>query len=240
MKNGWGGQSSVTSQLLDGMHYRGMLRIAGRDKGIRLYGLPLVQHTEHPERSAAEIDAALDQLLDVLINKYAPIPAKSISGLLGRVVHGVPQWRAALPAALKRARARMASADIDGVTWYWPADADLTMAPSDDVRLLAPFDPIVWDRRRFEHFWGWAYRFEAYTPASKRKLGYYALPLLWRDDIIGWVNASVADGDLQLEAGYVSGSAPRSSAFKRAFDAERARLHAFLPPAQLPKIKRRV
>lgn len=49
------------------------------------------------------------------------------------------------------------------------------------VRLLAPFDPLVWDRRRFELLWGWPYRFEAYTPPAKRKLGYYALPLLWRD-----------------------------------------------------------
>ena len=59
------------------------------------------------------------------------------------------------------------------------------------MRLLAPFDPVVWDRRRFELFWGWAYRFEAYTPAPKRKLGYYALPLLWRDRVIGWGNLSL-------------------------------------------------
>ncbi|MGC4048239.1 MAG: crosslink repair DNA glycosylase YcaQ family protein [Paludibaculum sp.] len=50
------------------------------------------------------------------------------------------------------------------------------------VRLFAPFDPVVWDRLRFETFWGWAYRFEAYTPAPKRVRGYYALPLMWRDD----------------------------------------------------------
>ena len=60
------------------------------------------------------------------------------------------------------------------------------------MRLLAPFDPVVWDRRRFELFWGWAYRFEAYTPAPKRKLGYYALPLLWRDRVIGWANVGRA------------------------------------------------
>ena len=58
------------------------------------------------------------------------------------------------------------------------------------MRLLAPFDPIVWDRRRFELFWGWEYRFEAYTPVHKRRLGYYALPLLWRDRVIGWANVS--------------------------------------------------
>ena len=62
------------------------------------------------------------------------------------------------------------------------------------MRLLTPFDPISWDRRRFEIFWGWAYRFEAYTPAAKRKLGYYALPLLWQEQIIGWGNVTVAEG----------------------------------------------
>ena len=60
------------------------------------------------------------------------------------------------------------------------------------VRFLAPFDPVVWDRRRFELFWGWAYRFEAYTPVRKRKLGYYALPLLWRDEVLGWANLTWA------------------------------------------------
>ena len=61
-------------------------------------------------------------------------------------------------------------ARVDGVDWYWPADEDPARGwriPS-QVRLLAPFDPVVWDRRRFESFWGWAYRFEAYTPAPKR------------------------------------------------------------------------
>ena len=48
----------------------------------------------------------------------------------------------------------------------------------DTVRLLTPFDPVVWDRDRFEMFWGWQYRFEAYVPAAKRRLGYYALPML--------------------------------------------------------------
>lgn len=238
MQNAWGGRSSVTTQLLDGMHYRGMLRIAGRDKGIRLYALPLVAHLD---RTAAEADAAIDQLLDVLIQKYAPIPAPSIGSLLGRIVHGVPQWRLRIPAALKRARARMVQTVIDGVIWYWPADADLTTEPRDELRLLAPFDPIVWDRRRFELFWGWAYRFEAYTPATKRKLGYYALPLLWRDEVTGWANVSVAsatDDALHIQTGYVAGAAPRSAAFKRAFEEECARFNAFLMPAQLSKVKR--
>jgi hypothetical protein len=96
------------------------------------------------------------------------------------------------------------------------------------VRLLAPFDPVVWDRRRFELFWGWAYRFEAYTPAPRRKLGYYALPLLWRDQVIGWGNVGLANGRLSADFGYVAGRPPRDAAFRRELEAELSRLHTLL------------
>ena len=96
------------------------------------------------------------------------------------------------------------------------------------MRLLAPFDPVVWDRRRFEVLWGWAYRFEAYTPAPKRVRGYYALPLLWRDQVIGWGNLSVVAGALQADCGYTRGKAPRDRAFRAALKQELARMGTFL------------
>src|SRR5512144_3052495 len=70
-------------------------------------------------------------------------------------------------------------------------------AVENTVRLLTPFDPVVWDRERFEMFWGWQYRFEAYVPAAKRRLGYYALPLLWRDRVLGWANLQMKDEQLK-------------------------------------------
>ncbi|HEY2927965.1 DNA glycosylase AlkZ-like family protein, partial [Piscinibacter sp.] len=76
--------------------------------------------------------------------------------------------------------------------------------------------------------WGWAYRFEAYTPPRKRQRGYYALPLLWRDRVIGWGNVSVIDGRLASELGHVDGRAPTSRLFKRELDAELERMRAFL------------
>jgi uncharacterized protein YcaQ len=132
--------------------------------------------------------------------------------------------------AVAAARDRLASAKIDGVTWYWPADEN-PRSPrhrvDDDVRLLAPFDPIAWDRRRFELLWGWTYRFEAYTPAAKRKLGYYALPLLWHEQIVGWANATVRNDRLEVTTGFATG-APRGRDFREALVEERERLAKFL------------
>ena len=87
---------------------------------------------------------------------------------------------------------------------------------------------MVWDRRRFEILWGWAYRFEAYTPAPKRKLGYYALPLLWRDRAIGWANLSVKEGTLRPDVGYVASKPPRERVFRRALEEELHRMSVFL------------
>ncbi|MCC6197047.1 MAG: winged helix DNA-binding domain-containing protein, partial [Burkholderiales bacterium] len=115
----------------------------------------------------------------------------------------------------------------DGTTWLRPAgEADAADGEA-RVRFLAPFDPVVWDRPRFERFWGWDYRFEAYTPAAKRRFGYYALPLLWRADVIGWVNAAALDGTLTVVPGYAR-RAPADAIFRRELEAEAERLREFL------------
>jgi uncharacterized protein YcaQ len=99
------------------------------------------------------------------------------------------------------------------------------------VRLLAPFDPVVWDRRRFEMLWGWAYRFEAYVPAPKRTMGHYALPVLWGEQMVGWANLRVERGRLQHALGFVAGRPPRDAGFRRALGEELARFEAFLGSA---------
>ena len=223
--NYWGGSSSASTHLLDAMHYRGLLRVARREAGVRLYAPR--QFQSGPGDAAAR-QAAIDALVDVAVRAYAPVPAASLAPLISRLRYAAPQWRGELAAALKRARKRLSQAEIDGVTWYWPA-GELLMReePEDVVRLLAPFDPLVWDRRRFEMLWGWAYRFEAYTPIAKRQRGYYALPLLWRDRVIGWSNLSVKDGELTADFGYV-GSRPRDAAFKRQLESELDRVRTFM------------
>jgi len=222
--NYWGGSSNATTHLLDQMHYRGLLRVVRREAGIRIYAAH--EHLAHP-RDAAMRRTHLDELVDVVVAKYAPLPAASLSDVVRRLRYAAPQWTGQLDSALTRAKRRLAHARVDGIDWYWPADRRSTTGADDEVRLLAPFDPVVWDRRRFEILWGWAYRFEAYTPIPKRKLGYYALPLLWRDRVIGWANLSVDNGTLRAGLGYVA-SRPRGREFRQALEKELERLGAFL------------
>jgi uncharacterized protein YcaQ len=231
VRNWFGGSSNASTQLLDGMHYRGLLRIARREGGVRLYA---ARDAQPPQGDPA---AALDLLIDVVVRQYAPLPSASLGQLVSLLQAGVPQWRGDRRAALLRAKARLASARADGADWYWPADekpASTRHVPDAGVRLLAPFDPVVWDRRRFELFWGWAYRFEAYTPAAKRVRGYYALPLLWGERVIGWGNVGVTEGRLRAELGYIDGRAPRERAYRDALALELDRLRLFLGLAEPP------
>ena len=211
--NYWGGSSSATTHLLGEMHYTGLLRVARRERGIRIYSSH--EHAAESPDGAAERRARVDALVDVVARIYAPLPASSLSIFTRRLRYAVPQWTRELTGAVQRARARLAHARVDGVDWYWPAGENPSSAEAPDlVRLLAPFDPVVHDRARFELLWGWVYRFEAYTPAPKRIRGYYALPLLWRDRVIGWANLSVRNGTLEPDLGFIAGRPPRDRAFK--------------------------
>jgi hypothetical protein len=137
---------------------------------------------------------------------------------------------ASLPPALRARALRGLDADpaverfaVDGTVWLRLAHEPLADDVEPRVALLAPFDPVVWDRRRFAALWGWEYRLEAYTPPAKRRLGYYALPLLWRDDVIGWANAKLAAGELDVAIGYAK-PVPRGAGYREALAAEIERL----------------
>jgi uncharacterized protein len=235
--NNWGGSSNASTHLLDEMHYRGLLRVARRDAGVRVYAARVAHASGAMASSTSSPAARADALVQLVVAKYAPLPLATLRELASRLRYGAPQLAAELKAALQRARERLPHAQVDGIDWYWPADEDPEAVPcersspeADRVRFLAPFDPVVWDRRRFEILWGWAYRFEAYTPAPKRKLGYYAQPLLWRDHVIGWSNIALNDGTLVTDIGYVAGRAPRDRVFERELEAERERVRTFLDP----------
>ena len=224
--NYWGGSSNATTHLLAAMHYRGMLRVARRESGVRIYAR---QSNGAEPGDTTERLRRIDALVDVAVRLYAPLPGACLSDLVRRLRFAVPQWRTELSNALKRAKERLSQARVDGVEWYWPGEENVRgIEPPGSVCFLTPFDPVVWDRDRFELLWGWQYRFEAYTPAPKRKLGYYAMPLLWRDRVVGWANLAVQKGRLKAELGYVESRPPRDRSFKTELEAELERMKFFL------------
>jgi uncharacterized protein YcaQ len=216
--NGWGSDSAATTRVLEALHFRGKLHVARRAGGIKVYTVAgALASSLGPAVRAREI-------LWLLLDLYAPLPEASLRELARMVTESSlsPSQRARALAALAR-RDDVERHHLDGVTWLTPAGEVREEIDDARVRFLAPFDPVVWDRRRFELFWNWQYRLEAYTPPARRKFGYYALPVLWRDDVVGWVNAQARDGVLVVEPGYVR-TAPRASAFRRGLAEEAERL----------------
>src|SRR2546430_10789141 len=109
--NYWGGSSNATTHLLDAMHYRGLLRVVGREGGIRIYAAH--EHDAAPHDPATR-RRRLDGLVDVVVRTYAPLPAASLSILVRRLRYAVPQWTGELGGALQRAKRRLAHARVDG------------------------------------------------------------------------------------------------------------------------------
>ncbi|WP_185974654.1 DNA glycosylase AlkZ-like family protein [Deinococcus detaillensis] len=225
--NAWGGQSSASTRALDGLHYQGLLRISRRISGVRLYSPAphLAELRAAPPQTESERARAVVRLLAQL---YGPLPQASLSYLLSLSGYGLPHLRSELRAALKSALdEELSSASIDGLKYVWLAGTDLEACVPSGVRMVGPFDPLVWDRRRFAHLHGWIYKLEAYTPPAKRVLGYYALPLFWNERAVGWANLKVEQGELKSELHFVSG-VRQTAALKRGVAAELERYESFL------------
>lgn len=220
--NAWGGFSKETTQILHTLHYHGLLRVVRRQDGIRIYGAIAQPHAPLPAEERRR------RLLLLLLSNFAPVSRPSLNGLLTLLRRGAPGL-GDFDQTLERllASGEVERTTVERETYLWPAGAAGETAAPRGVRFLAPFDPLVWDRRRFAHLWGWVYRFEAYTPPPKRQFGYYALPVLWRDRMLGWVNVRWAEGRMHLEQGWIE-PRPRIPEFARGLDAEVARLEEFL------------
>ncbi len=216
--NAWGGYSKATTHALDHLQHRGLLRVVRREKGIRVYDAIA------PTKSSLSTEERGIGLVKLVANIFAPAPLKNIQSLRFLKPESC-NTRETLTHLI--AIKQLMTVEVDGVQYLLPRQISKANEPPSIVRFLAPFDPLVWDRNRFELFWNWRYRFEAYTPVAKRVRGYYALPLLWRDDIIGWANVKVVNGSMDLELGFV-GKRPRDALFKSELEQEIERMRYFL------------
>lgn len=108
---------------------------------------------------------------------------------------------------------RLLEAEVEG--WNRPAllhPEAVRPRAIDACTLLSPFDPVVWFRERASRLFGFDYRIEIYTPAEKRVHGYYVLPFLLGDELVGRVDLKTdrGAGVLRVKAAYAEPGRDRS------------------------------
>ena len=88
--------------------------------------------------------------------------------------------------------------------------------PAEETRLIAPLDPLIYDRRLTRHLWDFDYTWEVYTPPARRVRGYYALPLLGASGLVGHVDlrADRKAGRLNLVSKKIKSRTPYAPAVR--------------------------
>ena len=207
---GWWGWSAE-KQAFEWLFWAGKVTTAARRGFERLYDLPervLPRHiVEHPHiapedahRDLLRISArALGIATSGDLRDYFRLSPADIKGRLEELV----ETGELLPVA------------VEG--WKQPAylHVDARLPRRIEARaLLAPFDPVVWERSRTERLFDFRYRIEIYTPADKRQYGYYVLPFLLGDRIVARVDlrADRPTGVLRVIAAFAEPCAPPETA----------------------------
>ena len=113
------------------------------------------------------------------------------------------------------------AAVVDGVKGQWRVDPGLLDQPfSGRAALLSPLDRLVFDRKRLAELFEFDYQLEMYKPAAKRRWGYFALPILYGDRLVGKLDAT-ADRDVGvLRVDGIHQDEPFSAAMTEAVDQE--------------------
>lgn len=223
VENYWGGKSQETKRILDKLHHHGYLRVSRREKGIRVYQVPndFVGEAADPYERYC-----LLALTTALV--FGPTTKRYLVSELRSQNHLLPARGDRLAAVeFLVETGKLVEVEVAGVAYLWIRKDWSSAEVPERVRILAPFDPLVRDRERFVQLWGWTYRFEAYVPEKKRERGYYAMPVLWRDEVVGWTNTKVKNERLKVEFGY-AGKRPRAKAFRLLAEVEVESMARFL------------
>ena len=179
---GWTHGKNV-SQLLEFLWSQGKVLVAARRGQERVWDL--AERVVAPAPPLSPEDAALAHL-DQRFRQLGPMTEAGYKR--------VPTLRGLL---LAEAFARLVrdgvlvASSIDGVRGTWYVHREL-LEPARRFRgrttLLSPFDPLVYDRKRAQELWSFRYKLEIYVPAAKREFGYFVLPILHRDRLVGRID----------------------------------------------------
>jgi uncharacterized protein len=178
-----------TNLALDILWTDGTLMIDRREKFQRWYDLAERVHPTWDDRLLPSIDEERTTLAGLALTAMGvttkrwlrdyfrknlqdgPLQGKETGGVLDHLV----ETGFATPVRIK---------GIDEDAYVQTALLDKRI-PLSRTTLLSPFDSLIWDRRRASQLFGFDLMLEAYTPAAKRQYGYFSLPILYRDQLVG-------------------------------------------------------
>jgi uncharacterized protein YcaQ len=211
-KQHWGWNWSESKKVLEYLFASGLLAVAGRNSAFeRLYDLPeRVIPREHLEAPEPTVEEASVELMRRAARSHG----------VGTLYDLRDYYRMRPELAKPALDALVAAGELVPVRvegWdkaaYLHREAKLPRRV-DARALLSPFDPVVWERDRTERLFDFHYRIEIYVPEEKRVHGYYVLPFLLGDRIVGRVDlkAERKDGVLRVLGAYAEPGAPEETA----------------------------
>jgi uncharacterized protein YcaQ len=190
---GWTNERNVT-QMLEFLTSRGEVAVAGRQGKHRLWDL-----AERVFRAGMEV-----------------VPADA-----ARAERGERRLRALGVARPKAVGDAGTPVEVEGTSGEWRVDPDATAADFHGrTALLSPFDRLVHDRGRALELFDFEYTLEMYKPKAKRRWGYFALPVLHGDRLVGKVDVTADRTVSRLRVDAVHEDVPFTRAVTAAVDAE--------------------
>jgi uncharacterized protein YcaQ len=226
-KEQWGWNWSTTRRALDYMFMVGDVAIAGRNSQFEIrYDLPERviprAHLDAPTPSEAD---ATRELVRRAARSHGIATARDIADYYRMRLQPKAGPHAAQDAIDDLVEAgELVPVTVEGLKRQAYLHRDARLPRRVRARaLLSPFDPVVWERERTEALFDFFYRIEIYTPVEKRVHGYYVLPFLLGDRIVGRVDlkADRRTGLLLVKAAYAEPGAPGETAAELATELER-------------------
>ena len=214
--------------MLDRLWNRGELVIAGRQGSQRLYDLPerVLPRTVLDAAPATETE----RLRALTLKAVAARGALTEAGVIEhwRLQGGTARIRSTVDSLVGDGLLERLQVDDDGAPVIVSAGAELDRPAPSAAVLLSPFDNLLWDRPFARRVLGFDHLIEVYKPEPQRVYGYYVLPFLWRDRIVGRADlkSDRAAGTLIVKAFHREPGVRASGALDKAFDRALDRLRA--------------
>ena len=230
---GWTGSSHV-SRMLDLMWVRGHVGIAGRAGGQRLWDLmERCLPPDAPDGDPGDEEVTRTAVLLALSSLGVARPPHIRAHFTRGRYPGLKEALAAL-----HEQGEIVPVEVEGLGGGWWMRADTAELDGDwrgRTVLLSPFDNLLCDRARTEQLFGFSHRLEIYTPKAKRRWGYFVLPILHHDRLIGRADLAIDRKANRLVAHAVhrEPDAPRGKAVARAIRRELERLARWQGAADL-------